>query len=724
MDQPTASLLPPARVRTVFDGSLTEPQLDHPEGIAVHEDGSIWCGGERGQIYRLSADFRHFEQVGSTGGFCLGMAFGADGNLFICDQKQAAVMRFVTATGEVERWADGVPGQRFSIPNFPAFDGAGRLYVSDSHAFRQPGPGIFRFTPDGDGELWYGKDVDFANGLAFSPGARYLYVAETFARRIFRIPVREDGTPGAREDVVRLGAALPDGLAFDAQGNLYVGCYEPSQILRVDSAGRVATLFHDAEAHLLAHPTNLAFRGSTMLAANLGRWHITALDVGITGLPLLPGRTRKRPAPRSVPTGATEPDTAIPAAAGARWHGPARSETGGEAKTALRGVRVLDFTQMMMGPWATQFLGDMGAEVIKIERPGAGEWERGLRAAGRLHGGQSPFFLAMNRNKKSVALNLKDDRARQVLLQLAATCDLVTENFRPGVLDRLGLGYDDLRKVNSSIVYVSGSGYGPDGPYAGRPGQDLLIQALSGLAAYGGRHDDPPIPCGSSIVDASTALLLAHSAMVALFHRERTGQGQKVEVNLFATAVALQCQEFTAFLNSGDGFERSEAGIGGAWLAAPFGIYRTADGWIALAMMPLAVLGDLLGMPELAAYDEPGRAFSDRDEVKRLLDQVLVKRRTAEWTELLGSRDLWCAPVQDFHDLERDPQVEHAGLIQAVAHPGGGTIRVVGPPAHFSETPGTIRTGPPAVGEHTDEVLRSLGYSDEQIRALHADGVA
>jgi crotonobetainyl-CoA:carnitine CoA-transferase CaiB-like acyl-CoA transferase len=390
---------------------------------------------------------------------------------------------------------------------------------------------------------------------------------------------------------------------------------------------------------------------------------------------------------------------------------------------ALDGIRVLDFTQMMMGPWATQLLADMGAEVIKVERPGVGEWERGLRAAGRLLGGQSPFFLAMNRNKKSLTLNLKDPRARDIVLKLAAGCDLVTENFRPGVLDRLGLGYDDLKKVNPSIVYVSGSGFGSDGPYVRRPGQDLLIQAMSGLAAYGGRRDDPPTPCGSSIVDASTALMLACSAMVALFHRERTGEGQKVEVSLFATAVALQCQEITAFLNSEEGFTRSEAGVGAAWLDAPFGIYRTADGWIALAMMSLAELGETLDLPELAGYDDAGRAFTERDAVKRLIEPVLAGRPTAEWLESLGDRDLWCAPVQDFADLEHDPQVAQAGLIQTVPHPAGGDVRVVGPPVRFGQTPGVIRTGPPAVGQHTGEVLKGLGYSDTELRAFREEGV-
>jgi sugar lactone lactonase YvrE len=288
-DGDSPALVSRDRVRVVYEGSLTDPQLDHPEGVAIHRDGSIWCGGERGQIFRLSPDGHELEQLGSTGGFCLGMAFDANDDLFICDLKHAAVMRFDAASGKVERWADGAGGYRFRIPNFPAFDDAGRLYVSDSHAFSEPGPGVFRLQPDGSGELWYGEDVIFANGLALSADGRHLYVAETFAHRVFRIPVLPDGTAGIREEVAELGATLPDGLAFDAEGNLYVGCYEPSQVLRITPAGRLATLFRDVTAHTLAHPTNLAFRGTTMFTANLGRWHITAIEVGCAGLPLRRG---------------------------------------------------------------------------------------------------------------------------------------------------------------------------------------------------------------------------------------------------------------------------------------------------------------------------------------------------------------------------------------------------------------------------------------------------
>jgi crotonobetainyl-CoA:carnitine CoA-transferase CaiB-like acyl-CoA transferase len=391
---------------------------------------------------------------------------------------------------------------------------------------------------------------------------------------------------------------------------------------------------------------------------------------------------------------------------------------------ALEGVRVLDFTQMMMGPWATQFLGDLGADVIKVERPGIGEWERGLRAMGSLLDGQSPFFLAMNRNKKSLTLNLKDVRARDAVRRLAASSDLVVENFRPGVMDRLGLGYDDLRAVNPSVVYVSGSGFGPDGPYVDRPGQDLLIQAISGLAANGGRASDPPTPSGSSIVDASTALMLAFSAMVGLFHRARTGEGQRIDVSLFNTAVAIQCQEIAAFMNLPDRWERSEAGIGGAWLSAPFGVYRTSDGHIAIAMTSLSVLAELLELPDLAAYDEEDLAYRERDRVYRMVQSRLVEGPSDAWLSLLATRDVWSAPVQAFDELVRDPQVVNNELLTTVPHPAGGDVHVVGMPVRFSATPGVVRSGPPGVGQHTDEILKHIGFTEDEIRAMHEDGAA
>jgi gluconolactonase len=281
-------LLADDRVSVFFDGALHDPQLDHPEGVAVHPDGSVWCGGEKGQIFRVDPDGTSLEAVASTDGFCLGMAFDRTGeHLVVCDQKHAAVFRLEVATGRVARFSDGGPDRPFRIPNYPAFAPDGSLYVSDSHTFpATPGPGVYRIEQDGRGELWYDRDVTFANGLAVAPDGSALYVAETFASNVFRIPIREDGSAGDREEVAHVPGSLPDGLAFDIDENLYVGCYEPSHVLRIDPAGAVDVLWHDVTAHTLAHPTNIAFRGSTLFTANLGRWHITRIEVGIEGIPL------------------------------------------------------------------------------------------------------------------------------------------------------------------------------------------------------------------------------------------------------------------------------------------------------------------------------------------------------------------------------------------------------------------------------------------------------
>jgi crotonobetainyl-CoA:carnitine CoA-transferase CaiB-like acyl-CoA transferase len=210
--------------------------------------------------------------------------------------------------------------------------------------------------------------------------------------------------------------------------------------------------------------------------------------------------------------------------------------------------------------------------------------------------------------------------------------------------------------------------------------------------------------------------------MVGLFHRERTGDGQRIDVSLFNTAVALQCQEITAFLNMERRFERSDAGIGGAWLSAPFGIYRTADRPIAIAMASLSVVGELIGAPELAAFDDDRHAFDDRDEAYRIVQDRLLERPAAEWLEVLATKDVWAAPVNAFDDLVDDPHVAHNDLIRTVQHPAGGQIRVVGVPMRFSETPGEIRSGPPRVGEHTDDVLEEAGFSPQEIASLRDDG--
>ncbi|MCU4975449.1 CoA transferase [Halobacteria archaeon AArc-m2/3/4] len=386
---------------------------------------------------------------------------------------------------------------------------------------------------------------------------------------------------------------------------------------------------------------------------------------------------------------------------------------------ALDGVTVADFTQMMQGPWATQKLADMGADVIKIERIG-GEWERSLEAGGELLEDISPFFLAMNRNKRSIEVDLKSDRGREIALEIVRDADVLVENFRPGVMDRFGLGYDDVQEVNPEIVYVSSTGFGRDGPYADRPGQDLLLQSMSGIARYTGRRDDPPTPVGTAVVDEHSATLIALHTMFALFHRERTGEGQRVDANLLNAALDIQCQELTAALNMDETFERSEEGIAQAWLGGPYGIYETADGYLAIAMTPMPHLAETVGIDELAEYDTSKAVYEHRDEIKRTLEAYTRERSTDDLLEKLLEADIWAAPVQDFDDVNKNPQVEHNEMLLELEHPNGGTFTTTGFPVDHSATPAKIRQHPPVAGEHTDEILEELGY-DERDRAELAD---
>jgi crotonobetainyl-CoA:carnitine CoA-transferase CaiB-like acyl-CoA transferase len=384
----------------------------------------------------------------------------------------------------------------------------------------------------------------------------------------------------------------------------------------------------------------------------------------------------------------------------------------------LDGVRVLDFTQMMLGPFATQILGDLGADVIKVERPGAGEWERGLEMMGELLAGDSAAFLAMNRNKRSVALDLKHGPSRDALLELGRTCDVVVENFRPGVLARLGLGYEAFKAVRPDIIFCSGSGWGQDTRFAreNRPGQDLLIQAMSGLAYNAGRDGEPPVVAGSSVVDAMTALTLAVGILGALFHRERHGVGQRVEVDLFSTAVAIQCQEISAMVNQGTEYRRSAAGVAQPWLSAPFGIYRTADGWLAISMAPLDELAAIAGDPSLAELD----AWVDRDAVKEHLDAITPSRTTEAWLEALMPAGIWAAQVRTTKEAVDELREEGSDLIRTVEHPRAGTLELIGCPIGFSATPWSLRTPPPLVGEHTEEVLAEVLGAEHLDQVLQA----
>lgn len=392
-------------------------------------------------------------------------------------------------------------------------------------------------------------------------------------------------------------------------------------------------------------------------------------------------------------------------------------------KQALQDIRVLDFTQLLQGPYATQMLGDLGADVIKIEKAGSGDLYRSMTFFNEWIGdGESPCFLPWNRNKRSLAINLKEPDARKIILKLAAGADVVVENFRPGVMTKLGLGYEQLSEINPGIVYCSATGWGPDGPYLTRPGQDLLVQGLSGAALASGKKSDGPVAIGTALSDQLGALHIVYSVLAALLHRQRTGEGQEIQVNLLQSVLAFEMQDFFTVQNMGRSFERPESGIAHPGNGAPFGIYATADSHISIAMNPWGKIVEALGDPDLARYDNPQVLFDQRDEIYEELAERLRQKTTGEWLDIMLALDIWCAPVLEQKDVANDPQVRHLGAFTEIEHPRAGTVKVTNIPFRMSKTPGAIRRPAPLLGQHSEEILREAGVTDEQIDALKASG--
>lgn len=394
-----------------------------------------------------------------------------------------------------------------------------------------------------------------------------------------------------------------------------------------------------------------------------------------------------------------------------------------QSPKALTGVTVLDFSHLLQGPFATQLLADMGANVIKIERAGAGDMFRSMTFFAKWVGGsESPNFLAWNRNKRSIALNLKSKKVHALLMDMAKRADVVVQNFRPGVLAKLGYGYEDFNAVNPRIIYCSGSGYGESGPYVERPGQDMLIQGLAGLISNTGRGDAAPVPAGAGLADQIGAMNMVYGILSALYYREKTGRGQKIEVNLLAGMIAHLAQEYVAVLNLGEDLVRPNSGIGHPGMQAPFGVYATKDGYVSIAMSPFKTLYQTLGAPALAVYDDLKTLYDKRDEVWEKVDAETQKFTTAEFLDRLLAADIWCAEVKDIRRAAEDPQVKHMGMLTTYQHPKAGTVRVPAPAVKMSETPATIDRPAPLVGQHGREILGEFGVPMAEIEALVAAG--
>lgn len=388
----------------------------------------------------------------------------------------------------------------------------------------------------------------------------------------------------------------------------------------------------------------------------------------------------------------------------------------------LDGYRVIDVSIAMSGPFAAMRLGDLGADVIKVE-PVTGEWQRHVSAGGARGNRVNASFLSLNRNKRSIAVDLKSPEGYEIALALVRSGDVFLQNYRPGVAKRLGLDYETLRDVNPKIVYVSISGYGESGPYVSWPGQDLIVQGLSGAMLSSGRETDPPQPAPMYVADAITAYTAFEAALAALLHRERTGEGQLVTVNMLDAIISMQMQEMSIFTVGGKPQRRSSEPHAHCYIRAPYGAFETSDGFVIVAFSPLKQLGALLNIEALLSMDDETDGHSRRDEIYRLLAERLKQGTTQHWLELFRKHDIWSGPVKSYADVVNDPQVQANGSLVTYVHPTEGTVTTPGFPMCFEKTPATVRVGAPVAGQHTEDILSELGLGTKEIAALREGGV-
>jgi crotonobetainyl-CoA:carnitine CoA-transferase CaiB-like acyl-CoA transferase len=388
----------------------------------------------------------------------------------------------------------------------------------------------------------------------------------------------------------------------------------------------------------------------------------------------------------------------------------------------LEGIRVLDCSIAMAGPFAAQRMGDMGADVVKVE-PTSGEWQRHASAGGATGNKINVSFLSLNRNKRSLAVDLKAPEGKALLIDMVKNADVFLQNYRPGVAERLGVDYATLSAINPRLIYVSMSGYGEDGPYRDYPGQDLLLQGMSGAMMSTGAAGTPPSAAGQYLVDAITAYTAFEGALAALFHRERTGEGQLVQINMLDAIATIQMQELSVYTVGNKPQARSAEPHAHSYIRAPYGVFATADGYITVAMDSLTRLGELFGDEFFAGLDDERDSWTQRDEIFARVKGHLLERSSADWLADMRARDIWAGPVYGYEDLINDPQIRHNGTFIEYDHPTEGRIKVPGFPIRFSRTPCEVERGAPLVGEHSREVMREAGLDDGAIEALIESGV-
>jgi len=391
----------------------------------------------------------------------------------------------------------------------------------------------------------------------------------------------------------------------------------------------------------------------------------------------------------------------------------------------LAGIRVLDLTRVLAGPYCTMFLGDLGAEVVKIEQPGVGDDTREWGPP--FANGESAYFLCVNRNKKSLTIDLKTAEGTSLVRQLAKHADVVIENFRPGAMEQFGIGYDQLRTINPKIIYAALSGFGADGPMADMPGYDLIVQAWGGLMSITGSEESGPLKVGVAIIDIVAGLMLGKSIAAALYAREKTGLGQKLDTSLLEAEVAVLINAGSNYLLSGK--------VPGRWGNAhptivPYQSFQTEDSYLVVGVASEGIWKRFcaaIGKSELARdprFEKNSDRVAHREVLIPMLSEILRSRNNESWLRLLNEAEVPCAPIQTIDQVFQSPQVLHRKMLVEVAHATAGSVRMAGLPVKFSATPASVRLPPPLLGEHSEQVLASwLGMSSEVVAQLKDKGI-
>jgi len=392
----------------------------------------------------------------------------------------------------------------------------------------------------------------------------------------------------------------------------------------------------------------------------------------------------------------------------------------------LQGIRVLDLTQVLFGPFSTMLLSDLGAEVIKIERPEGGDIARGN---GPFVREVSTYFLSLNRGKKSITLNLAQEQGKELFLKLVEQADVLVQNFVPGTMEGFGLGYEAVRSRNPRIIYVSGSGFGQYGPYAQKPAFDVIIQAMGGVMSITGEPGRPPVRPGVSYGDIAAGLFLCIATLAALQERHRSGQGQFIDISMLDSQVTVQENAFVRYLNTGE----IPVPLGTRHpVMTPFQVFPTRDGYIAVAMRggvknqwPLYCAAiNRLDIMDDPRFENGWLRTQNYDVLEPILNEAMKTRTTQEWVAELEPLGIPCGPVNRIDQVANDPQVQARDMFIEVQHPQAGTLKVVNTPFKFSRTPCKVRGAAPELGEHNQEILGSLlGMGQEEIRELKRLGV-